>query len=153
MDKAVRLSAFYLGQARLLLQLYQQREELRLDQQVLLSILRDSGSKDAGGVLPTSLLFEAFNSKVPTHIQLPNTRKLTALLKELAALAKVTLTFRPMRCQSALFGLASYGVTSNHAQAVVPLKQYIHHGISNSARQLLESPPAVIGQKMAISIS
>lgn len=100
MDKAVRLAAFYLGQARLLLQLYQVRQELRLDQQVLLSILRDCGSKVAGGVLPTSFLFEAFNSKVPTHIKLANTRKLTALLKELAALAEVTLTFRPMRWQN-----------------------------------------------------
>ncbi|MHC1744034.1 MAG: DUF3987 domain-containing protein [Syntrophobacteraceae bacterium] len=97
MDKAVRLTEFYLGQIRLLLQLYQQRRELRLDQRVLLSVLQDSGSKVDGGALPTSCLFEAFNSRVPTHIQFPNTRKLTALLKELASLAEVTLTFRPMR--------------------------------------------------------
>jgi hypothetical protein len=39
---------------------------------------------------------------------------------------------------------ASSVVTSDLAQAVVPLKRYIHHGISNSTRQLLESPPAVM---------
>jgi hypothetical protein len=100
MDKAVRLTAFYFGQTRLLQQLYQKRRELRSDQQILLSILHDSEAMVAGGALPTFFLFEAFNSRVPTNVQLPNTRKLTALLKELAGLADVTLTFRPMRWHS-----------------------------------------------------
>jgi hypothetical protein len=97
MDKAVRLSSFYFGQVRLLLQLYKKQRELRLDQKALLSTLLEVQPMVAGGVLPTAVLFEKFNSKVPEHIQFSNTRKLTAFLKELAAAEDIALTFRPMR--------------------------------------------------------
>jgi len=68
-----------------------------LDQKALLSTLVEAQPMVAGGVLPTALIFEKFNSKVPEHIQLSNTRKLTAFLKELAGAEDITLTFRPMR--------------------------------------------------------
>jgi putative DNA primase/helicase len=97
MEKAIRLSSFYFGQVRLLLQLYKKQKELRLDQKALLSTLLEVQPMVAGGALPTAVLFEKFNSKVPEHIQLSNTRKLTAYLKEIAAAEDIALTFRPMR--------------------------------------------------------
>ena len=97
MDKAIRLSSFYFGQVRLLLQLYKKQRELRLDQKALLATLLEAQPMVADGALPTSVLYEKFNSKVPEHIRLSNTRKLTAFLKELAREADITLAFRPMR--------------------------------------------------------
>jgi len=97
MEKAIRLTSFFFGQVRLLVQLYRKNREFRLDEKALLLTLQEAQPMVAGGVLPTAVLFEKFNSKVPEHIQLPNTRKLTAFLKEFAGGEDITLTFRPMR--------------------------------------------------------
>jgi hypothetical protein len=97
MDRGIRLTSFYFGQVRLLLELYKKQREVRLDQKALLATLLEAQPMVAGGALPTSVLYEKFNSKVPEHIRLSNTRKLTAFLKELAREADITLTFRPMR--------------------------------------------------------
>lgn len=97
MGKAIRLASFYLGQARLLLQLYQDYPELRADQQILIGILAEADSLVDNGAVPTGILCERFNARVPEAIRLTNTRKLTANLKELSSMAETTLTFRAMR--------------------------------------------------------
>lgn len=97
MEKAIRLTSFYFGQVRLLVQLYKKNREFRLDEKALLLTLQEAQPMVAGGVLPTAVLFEKFNSKVPECIQLPNTRKLTAFLKDFAGAENINLTFRPMR--------------------------------------------------------
>ena len=97
MEKAIRLTSFYFGQVRLLVQLYRKNREFRLDEKALISTLQEAQPMVAEGALPTGVLFEKFNSKVPEHIQLSNTRKFTAFLKEFAGAENISLTFRPMR--------------------------------------------------------